>query len=178
MSDNIKTNELIQDLQRSNKKYVSENQSRLQKYINIQEPKIALLTCSDSRVIPEYIFSKSIGDIFVVRVAGNVAIDSSVISSLEYAVEHLKVDILIILGHTNCGAVHVAEESKEDNCGPLIDEIRQSFSLHNDHILSNVMRQLDMLPKRSSVISKAINEEKLHFIGAVYHLEDGSVEFL
>lgn len=177
MSKNIDIDQLIQDLQTFNKTYAYENQDKLQKFVDGQKPKIAVLTCSDSRVIPEFIFGRSIGDLFIVRVAGNVAMDTSVLSSLEYAVEHLKVDLLIILGHTNCGAVCTAEEST-DECNELLNEIRQSFTLDNNHFLSNVMHQLDMLPKRSSVISKAINEGKLHLVGAIYHLEDGIVKFL
>ncbi len=177
MSENSSTDQLIQDLQASNKRYASENQGKLQKFVDGQKPKIAVLTCSDSRVIPEFIFGKSIGDLFIVRVAGNVAMDTSILSSLGYAVDHLNVDILIILGHTNCGAVCAAEASTDES-NELLNEIRQSFPLHNNHFLSNIMRQLDMLPKRSKVISKAINEEKLHLVGAIYHLEDGVVKFL
>ncbi len=177
MSENSSIDQLIQDLQTSNKRYASENQGTLEKFVNGQKPKIAVLTCSDSRVIPEFIFGKSIGDLFVVRVAGNVPMDTTVLSSLEYAVGHLKVDLLIILGHTNCGAVCAAEKST-DEYNELLSEIRQSFTLDNNHFLSNVIRQLDMLPKRSNVISKAINEGKLHLVGAIYHLEDGIVKFL
>lgn len=177
MSNNNSVNQLIQDLKESNKKYISEKKDKLAKFVDGQNPKIAVLTCSDSRVIPETIFDKSIGDLFVVRVAGNVAMDTSVLSSLEYAVEHLKVNLLIILGHTNCGAVCATEESTDER-NELLNEIRQSFTIDNNHFLSNVMRQLDMLPKRSSVISKAINEGKLQLVGAIYHLEDGIVKFL
>jgi carbonic anhydrase len=138
---------------------------------------MAVLTCSDSRVIPELIFNQSIGDIFVVRVAGNVAIDSSIISSLEYAINNLGVDFLIILGHTCCGAI--AECEKNPDCSvPLLKEIQNSFRLDHDHVQCNVLYQKQMIIKRSNVIDKAIKNKSLHLIGAIYNLETGLVQFL
>jgi len=177
MKNNILKNQLIQDLKNSNKNYILENKDKFTQFVNGQNPKIAVLTCSDSRVIPEFIFNKSIGDIFVVRVAGNVTIDESVISSLEYAVEHLNVELLIILGHTNCGAIAAAEKSV-DNSNKLLDEIRKSFKIHHNHFVGNIMYQLEILPNRSKIISDSIKNRKLHLIGAVYDLKDGTVEFL
>jgi carbonic anhydrase len=131
------------------------------KFVSGQKPKIAILTCSDSRVIPEFIFNKSLGELFVVRVAGNVVLGETIIESLEYAVDHLKVRILIIFGHTSCGAIKAAEES-ESNCGELLDEIKKSFSQGENHSFCNLSRQIKMLPNRSEIISKKINEEKLN----------------
>jgi len=177
MPKNNSVNQIIQDLKVSNKKYISGNKDKLAKFVDGQNPKIAVLTCSDSRIIPEFIFDKSIGDLFVVRVAGNVAMDVSVLSSLEYAVEHLKVDLVIILGHTNCGAV-IASEKSTDNPNELLNEIRNSFQINDNHFLSNIMFQLDMLPKRSKIISNAIENGTLCIIGALYDLKNGLVEFL
>ncbi len=142
-----------------------------------QHPHIAILCCSDSRVPPELIFKKEIGEIFDVRVAGNVAIDTSVIFSLEYAVEHLDVDVLMILGHTGCGAVSSAEDLIGDE-NPILKEIRSSFSLNDDHYISNIVRQMEMLPRRSDVICQALEKESLTLLGALYHIEDGRVEFI
>jgi carbonic anhydrase len=164
-------------LKESNKVFASNNASELKKHIGGQKPKIAVLTCSDSRVIPEFIFNKKIGEIFVVRVAGNVAIDTSVITSLEYAVEHLNIDILMILGHTDCGAIRAAEENKED-CGEFLDEIKKSFNIDPNHVLCNLKRQFELLPMRSKIISKAVSEKKIKLVAAIYNLETGLVEFL
>jgi carbonic anhydrase len=173
MSDNI-----IKELINKNKEYSIKNKKIFQRFLNNQSPSIAILTCSDSRVIPEYIFNKSIGELFVIRIAGNIAIDSTIIKSIEYAVDHLKVSHLIILGHTNCGAVKAAEESNNDN-NILLKEIRDSFILNPDnHIKANIMRQLIMLPKRSEVINNQINNNILELIGAVYNLKDGLVDFI
>src|SRR5580765_4603935 len=72
-----------------------------------QHPKAIILTCSDSRVSPELIFNKGLGDLFVIRVAGNIA-DDAVIGSIEYAVEHLHTSLVVVMGHQNCGAVGAA----------------------------------------------------------------------
>jgi len=168
---------IIQELISLNKKYADETSSEFKKHISGQKPKIAILTCSDSRVIPEFIFNKDIGELFVVRVAGNVAMDSSVITSLEYAVDHLNVSHLIILGHTYCGAVKASEESKDDSIA-LFEEIKKGFSLNNDHIIGNVKRQHDILFRRSDVILKAVKDDKLKIVCAIYNLESGFVDFL
>ena len=170
--------ELIEELIDGNKNYISNKGNEIVKYVSGQKPKIAVLTCSDSRVIPEFIFNKSLGELFVVRVAGNVAIGEAVIKSLEYAVDHLKVKLLIILGHTDCGAIKAAEESIKSDCGELLVEIKKSFTLGENHPLCNLSRQLSMLPKRSQIIEKKINEGKIKLIGAIYNLESGEVEFL
>ena len=139
-----------------------------------QSPKVAILTCADSRVPPELIFDAGIGEIFVVRVAGNVAFEPSVIESLEYAVAHLNIDMLLIMGHTKCGAVAAAEGGASS---PLMDEIKAGFD-GVDNILANLRRQLDELPKRSAVIRDAVESGKLELRGAMYRLETGKVEFL
>jgi carbonic anhydrase len=169
---------IVKELIAENQEFVVKNAGELNKHIEGQNPKIAILTCADSRVIPEYIFNKNIGEIFVIRVAGNVALDPSVLTSIEYAVVHLNVPYLIILGHTHCGAVEATEKSTEENIC-LFNEIKDSFPLdEEDHIKANVKRQFLMIPKRSSVIETAIKNKKLTLLGAIYHLETGHVEFL
>lgn len=170
-------NQYIDYLKKCNKEYAKKYKTQLRSCCEGQRPKIAVLTCSDSRVIPEFIFNQSIGDIFVVRVAGNVAMDSSIISSLEYAVNNLGVKFLIILGHTCCGAV--CECEKTTDCSvPLFNEIRKSFALDDDHILCNVLYQKEMIVKRSLIIDKAIKDNSLYLVGAIYNLETGLVKFL
>jgi carbonic anhydrase len=169
---------IIKELKTGNKNYSKINTNILKKFIKKQSPKIAVLTCSDSRVIPEYIFNKSIGQLFVIRVAGNIAIDPTVIQSIEYAVDHLKISHFIILGHTNCGAIKASEESNDDNV-VLFNEIKESFHLdNNNHFKANILRQLEMIPKRSDTINKNIKNKNLKLIGALYHIEDGLVEFI
>jgi carbonic anhydrase len=173
-----KKDNMILNLIDKNKKYQKNFKNDFKNHIKGQSPKIAILTCADSRVIPEQIFQASIGEIFVVRVAGNIAVDKTIIESLEYAVDHLKVTHLIILAHTFCGAVKAAEESK-NNDSVLLNEIKKSFSdKEKNNILSNLNRQLSFLPKRSKIINKAIEDESLKLVGCIYYIEDGHVEFL
>jgi carbonic anhydrase len=168
---------IITMLQQKNKSFQKKYKNESEMHKKGQAPKIAILTCADSRVIPEYIFQASIGDLFVVRIAGNIAIDETVISSLEYAVDHLHITHLIILGHTCCGAVKVAEQTKETN-NALLLEIQKSFLSQENHILANLTRQLRLLPQRSSSIKHAIEQEKLKLVAALYDIENGSVTFL
>ncbi len=171
------TDKIIQELINLNKKYADENSSELKKHVSGQKPKIAVLTCSDSRVVPEFIFNKKIGELFVVRVAGNVAMDSSLITSLEYAVDHLNISHLILLGHTHCGAVKASEESNDDSVA-LFEEIKKCFSLDANHIIGNIKRQHHVLFQRSKIISEAVKDNKLKIVCAVYNLESGLVDFL
>jgi carbonic anhydrase len=170
--------DIIDTLKKGNSRYIERFKDELQNHVKGQSPSIAILTCSDSRVIPEFIFDVSIGKLFIVRVAGNIAMDSSVISSLEYAVDHLHVRYILILAHTHCGAVK-ASEGTEKTSNPLLLEIKQSFSIYpNDHIKANLTRQLQMLPRRSTIIKGSIEQKKVILIGAIYHLDSGQVEFL
>lgn len=167
----------LRKLQESNKVFMQDYKGELAKHVEGQSPKICVLTCSDSRVVPEFIFNKDIGEVFVVRVAGNIAKDESVITSLEYAVDHLHVDVLLILGHTNCGAVKATEESTDDSV-ELFEEIKKGFSCDKNHIVGNVKYQLDKLHSRSKVIAEAVNSGKLCLKGAIYNLETGEVNYL
>lgn len=168
----------INKLEQGNRRFIEERRQTLQKHVTGQSPCCAVLTCADSRVIPEHIFDTDIGELFVVRVAGNIAVDGTVLASLEFAVGHLNADHLIILGHTHCGAVRLAEETQTDE-NPIIAEIRESFPLHEmDHVSANVLRQIEMVPKRSRCIEQAVKENRLQLHAAIYHLDDGHVEYL
>ena len=167
---------IIERLTHGNTSFASTYHRDAVRHMNGQHPKAAILTCSDSRVIPEFIFGTSIGDLFIVRVAGNVAIDPSVLFSLDYAVDQLGLNVIIVLGHTHCGAIHAAETL--DDATPLLSEIRQSFSSSCDHTRSNIYRQVQWIPRRSACISKAFEYGTLKIVGALYDLETGRVAFL
>ena len=167
---------LIVQLKGKNETFQKEYVNEAEIHIRGQSPKVAVLTCADSRVIPEFIFQAKVGELFVVRIAGNIAIDETVVESLEYAVDHLDVSHLIILAHTRCGAVKAAEEAK-DTESLLLSEIQKSFPSQENHILANLYRQLRLLPQRSEVIKKAMENDSLQLKGAIYYLEDGHVEF-
>ncbi len=176
-----KTVKVLNELIEGNGRFIQDNESQLKKHVGGQSPKAVILSCADSRIIPEMIFDQSIGEIFVVRVAGNVACDPTVIQSLEYAVEHLKVPLLLVMGHTHCGAVALTETCMADDSidgGPLVDEIASGFDADADHVVANVKRQVKMLPVRSEIIADKIGNDLLAVIGAMYDLETGRVRIL
>lgn len=152
-----------------------------------QQPWLAVLTCSDSRVVPERIFNLSIGDAFVVRVAGNTASDAQVLGSMEYAVERLHVRDMVVLGHTGCGAVKVAMEGKDTgNLWSVIRDIDRAkmkvpteLDTNPDAIAeSNVRLQVRMLEDNSFVIRGAMEKGQLALYGAMYDLKSGAVRFI
>lgn len=152
-----------------------------------QHPSFAILTCSDSRVVPEKLFNLSFGDAFVVRVVGNSAADQSVLGSLEYAVDHLHVRELLVLGHTGCGAVRLATEgANPGNLGPVVRDLERAKSKvpiesENDPDAiaeSNVRLQLRLLEDNSYVIRAAVDKGQLMLHGAMYDVRTGAVKFI
>jgi carbonic anhydrase len=152
-----------------------------------QEPFVAVLSCSDSRVDSSKIFNLSIGDAFIVRVVGNCASDPSVLGSLEYAVEHLHVRMMLVLGHTGCGAVRAMLDGKApENLDRVIrdmerarDKIPQEKAKDVDAIAENNVRlQLRVIEDNSQPIANAVNKGTLQLVGAMYDLATGGVRFL
>ena len=135
---------------------------------------------SDSRVIPESIFSAGIGDLFVIRLAGNV-IDDHQLGSIEYAAGHLGCRLIVVLGHNHCGAVDAAMNSDPDGYIKFItDEIKRAIGDEKDEYKAcclNVKQSIAMI-EHSLEIHKVEEEIGLKVIGAVYHLENGRVDFL
>ena len=145
---------------------------------NGQHPYAIIITCSDSRVIPESVFSAGIGDLFVIRVAGNV-MDDHQLGSVEYAASHLGVKLIVVMGHNHCGAVDAAIHHDPDGYIKFItDEIRLAVGDETDEEEAcrlNVRHSIAVIEN-----SLAIHEEEEHglrVVCALYHLEDGSVEF-
>ncbi|MBQ6039785.1 MAG: carbonic anhydrase [Oscillospiraceae bacterium] len=143
-----------------------------------QHPYAVIVTCSDSRVIPEYIFSADIGDLFIIRVAGNV-IDDHQLGSIEYAAEHLGIRLVVVLGHDHCGAVDAAINHDPDGYIKFItDEIRLAIGNETDDYRAccmNVRRSVSLI--ESSLEIQHEEEHGLKVIGALYRLESGAVEF-
>ena len=160
--------------------------SKRQALVKGQAPFAIVLACADSRVTPEYVFSEGLGDLFVVRVAGNIS-DPFVLGSVEYAVEHLHVPLIVVLGHQNCGAVSAALGAKlpGGNLGKLIMEISPGKDLPlNDHkkalalaIANNARRQAELMISRSELIKKHVDEKKVRIVSGVYSLSTGRVEW-
>lgn len=155
-----------------------------------QHPDVMVLGCADSRVAPEVVFDKSLGELFVVRVAGNVA-EPSAVGSLEYACEHLHTKVLVVLGHEKCGAVAAAASEEwmpSPNLYDIVKRIspaltnvekcRDADELSLRQVAANVGKAADDVLKMSPILSKAVEEGDLTVIRAVYHLKSGEVERL
>ncbi|MCC8123688.1 MAG: carbonic anhydrase [Oscillospiraceae bacterium] len=145
-----------------------------------QTPFAAVLTCSDSRVPPEHIFSAGLGEIFVVRTAGNVAGDFE-IGSIEYAVEHLHVPVVVVMGHTHCGAVAAALEGYAHGyIGDIADEIRlglRGTPDENEAIRQNVVHSRRRI-LQSKIVKTMCRTGEIKVVCAIYNIQTGHVKFL
>jgi carbonic anhydrase len=162
-----------------------------------QEPFAVILGCSDSRVPPEIVFDQGLGDLFVVRGAGNTVTPSE-IGSVEFAVQYLGTRLVVVLGHTNCGAVRAALEdlepsggAKSPNLGSIVERIRPSVdwlvttdaredldSVLRSAMRANVCVSVETLRRQSEIIARLAEDAGLLVVGAEYDLETGWVSFL
>jgi carbonic anhydrase len=157
-----------------------------------QHPHAAVLGCADSRVPPEILFDQGIGDLFSVRVAGNVANEDEV-ASLEYAIDHLGVPLLVVLGHTNCGAVSAVCEGADlppelDHLVSHIEDTKNAVKatspgMRGHELVAavvrlNVLRSLADLIRNGPIVRHALIAHRIKLVGAVYDLANGRVEWL
>lgn len=162
-----------------------------------QAPSAVILGCSDSRVPAEIIFDQGLGDLFVIRVAGNVVAPSGV-GSIEYAVEQCGTRLIVVLGHSGCGAVkatidelQVPHENRSPNLESIVNRISPSVQplidadltedrdeLVNHAVRANIRASVRHLKKGSPIVERWIEEDFLFVVGAEYSLETGLVEFL
>jgi carbonic anhydrase len=157
-----------------------------------QKPFATILSCSDSRVPPEYIFDQGIGDLFVIRVAGNVA-DTDEIGSAEYGVDHLGTPVLMVLGHSKCGAVTAVATGAEvhgsipalvENIKPAVDKAKknnpsaQGDALVSSAITQNVWQSIEDLLNKSAMIRSRAKAGEVKIVGALYDIETGTITVL
>jgi carbonic anhydrase len=155
-----------------------------------QEPFATVLACSDSRSPVELLFDRGVGDLFVIRVAGNIAGESE-LASLEYGVEHLNTPVLVVLGHSRCGAVtavtkgaplHGHLPSIAEKIQPAAEKARAESTDPNDliprAIQANVWNTMERVLRESSVIREKVESGAAHVVGAIYDLESGRVAWL
>jgi len=185
-------NEAIKRLKAGNEQFVNDklksanqDSARRKTQIDGQDPFAIVLSCADSRVVPELAFDTGIGELFVLRVAGNVA-NTSTIASIEYAVAHLGTPVIVVLSHQSCGAVTAAVKGGNNghnlnhllaHITPAIYESDANASV-NDVAKLNAKLSAQDLCNRSSIISGAVDAGKLDILAAYYHLDTGLVEFL
>ena len=184
----------LQKLMEGNKRFVEQKReypdqsaARLKEIASGQHPFATILGCADSRVPAEIIFDQGMGDLFVVRVAGNV-VNPEVIGSLEYATSVVGTQLLMIIGHERCGAV--TEAVKGDilpgNIASFVNDIKQAVErvrnqpgdFIDNAVIANVQLQIELLKKRSKIITQLIKEGKLKVVGARYDLDTGEVKII
>jgi carbonic anhydrase len=151
-----------------------------------QAPFATVLSCADSRVPPEYIFNTGLGELFVIRAAGEV-IDRSVLASVEYATEHLHIPLLVVMGHESCGAVKAAVEGaavEGPNLEYLVKAIKAGTKFTSAEqtelrtaILDNVEQVINDAIAGSGILRHAVEAGALQIVGAYYELSSGRVLF-
>ena len=184
--------DILNRLKDGNKRFISDklegkliDSSRREDLSTGQNPWAIILGCADSRVVPELSFDTGLGELFVVRVAGNVA-NSSSIASIEYAVAHLGSKVIVVLGHQSCGAVTAAIQGGDNgyNLNHLLAHIQPALSASGDGAdIEDVVRKnaeltTEELKNRSAIISSAVDKGDLSIVPAYYHLDTGQVDFL
>jgi carbonic anhydrase len=160
---------------------------RREDLIGGQQPQVIVLACSDSRVCPSLVFDKTLGDLFVIRTAGNLA-DSIALGSIEFATEYLQSEVLVVLGHENCGAVAAAASGvrvPSSNLESIVSRVRPAIEsvkglAEGDELLrlaeqANVRHSARDLLRNSPLLQQKVADRKLSVIKAVYHLTTGQV---
>lgn len=149
-----------------------------------QAPFAIILSCADSRVVPEFAFDAGLGEIFVLRVAGNIA-NSSTIASIEYAIAHLGVNLIAVVGHEGCGAVTAAIAGGDNgkNLNHLVEHINPALEACDDKELANVVKKnaeltAQRLVDDSDIIKNAQGEREIKILPAYYNLSSGKIDFM
>jgi len=153
-----------------------------------QHPFAVILSCMDSRTAVEFIFDQGLGDLFSIRVAGNI-VNDDIIASIEYAVKYAGSKLLMVLGHTSCGAINSARQGvKDGHITSLLEKINPAISKSllrdgKNHLFSdsvayaNVENSLEEILMRSTVVRQLFEEEKIGLAGGVYDVATGQVDF-
>ena len=166
--------------------------SRRAELVSGQSPLAVVIGCADSRVAPEVVFDQGLGDLFVIRVAGNIATPAT-IGSLEYAIEHLGTRLVVVLGHQSCGAVQATLqhldtpiEGLSPHLASIVEAIEPAVAslagkdinaCMGEAVRSNVGAVCKQLPAQSDVVRRLMEEEGLKVVGAEYSLDTGVVAF-
>jgi len=192
--DKVSAASALAELRAGNARYVAqkyqhphESAALRRQLASGQHPHAEVLSCSDSRVPPELLFDQGLGDLFIVRVAGNVASDTE-LGSLEYGAEHLHVPLLVVLGHQHCGAVAAAVEGgvAEGHIGALVNllhpAVEKTRGLPGDAVENVVRANVEMVVKQlrasTPVLAGLVSKGELRVVGAVYSLDTGEVTWL
>jgi carbonic anhydrase len=164
-----------------------ETPTRQKSLISGQHPHAMILGCADSRVPPEIIFDQGLGDLFAIRVAGNIT-DDAVLASIEYAAEHLHTPLLVVMGHGSCGAVTAATEAGVPPghlsalVGPIRPAVEKARGMPGDLVANAVRLNVEMVVAQirdsAPLLNEMVKSGRLRVVGAVYSLENGEVTWL
>lgn len=184
---------VLQALKDGNKRFTSEkpahpsqSKERLKQVAKAQHPVAVVVSCSDSRVPPEILFDQGIGDLFVVRTAGEVVKDVE-LGSIEYAVEHLHVPLIVVLGHKRCGAVEAAVKggaapgniaSLVELVKPAVEEAKRQKGDVLDNAVKINVRMVSEKIKNSEIIVHFMKEKRVKIVKGYYDLDDGTVTIM
>lgn len=200
----ISADAALQHLKEGNERFVKgqtahvEAVERIHRGVSVesQSPFAIVLACSDSRVPIELIFDQGIGDLFVIRVAGNIVAPSQ-IGSVEYAARQFGTKLVLVLGHTNCGAVIATlnelakrESHRSPNLRAIVDRVRPALEpviahhemsegdeVLRDSVRANIRSSVERLSHGSRILERLVDDGELVVIGAEYSVETGAVEF-
>lgn len=195
----IPAKEALQKLREGNKRFVTGSQVNggvNHTGMQPQEPFAVILGCADSRVPAELVFDQGLGDLFVIRVAGNV-VNPALIGSVEFAAAKLGTRLVVVMGHSHCGAVQATinelkqpSEGGSPNLGAIVDFIRPSVeplmheeaaigadALCEQAVRANVRSSVDKLHEQSTILEELAGSDGLVIVGAEYDLHSGEVEF-
>jgi carbonic anhydrase len=187
----VSPTEALQKLLRGNERFVNgkrenpnQSRTRLMETSVAQYPYASILGCADSRVPSELLFDQGLGDLFVVRVAGNVG-SQTAIGSLEFASAVLGSQLIMVLGHTRCGAVLAAIKNEPlpgrigvfvEEIKPAVESVRQKTGdIEKNSMIANVQYQVKKLSESSTILGGLVKEGKLKIVGGVYELTTGKV---
>lgn len=202
-SAQVSSDEALDLLREGNKRFCTnqmihqhQDAETLKALVEGQHPFAVVISCSDSRVTPEIIFDQGLGDLFSIRTAGNVMADFEE-GSVEYAVDHLRTHLVVVLGHTHCGAIKAFLDTKEHDqhahgdhghVQSILDKLdsepeekevlANGGDLYNQAIRANVFNGVRQLRESDPVLSKMYKNHQIDIVGAVYNIESGKVEFV
>jgi carbonic anhydrase len=194
MADTLNVQQSLKKLLDGNKRCVANKQqnprqdARRRKEVSKgQKPFAVIVGCSDSRIPPELIFDQGLGDLFVVRLAGNI-VDALALGSIEYAVEHLDTKLVVVLGHGKCGAVTAATKGPDapGHVGAIVKAIQPAVKkvqkmpgdLVDNAIRANASLVVNRIKSSKPILAEMVNKGEIEVIGAYYNIETGAVELL
>jgi carbonic anhydrase len=183
----------LQKLIEGNKRYLNgksihpnQTESHRSEIANNPRPFAIILSCSDSRVPPEIIFDRGIGDLFVVRNAGNI-LNDEVLGSIEYAVDFFGIKLIVVMGHSRCGAVSAAVQGGEfpghikrlvESIMPAVEKAKcKNGDIVQNAVNENIIDVVEKLKFSEPILKQLVNLGKINFVGACYDMDNGNVTF-